>query len=237
MKVTSKRDPRAGQARGFALSVAVAAGLAVCVAGSAAHASTITTLFSTGVDSSHLALPGGSLDPHYTVVENGNASAVVISPPLPGTYAPNTSTSTWVWQQSNGQPINVTRTFVTTFDLTGLDPTTAIIDGAWGTDNQGLAIKLNGVDTGVAPLLGVVVDNFNHLHDFTISSGFVAGLNTLEFVIEDNGSVGAFRADLTGTADLAAIGAVPLPAALPLFAGGLGVIGLFARGRKRAKRV
>jgi hypothetical protein len=163
------------------------------------------------------------------VVENGNASAVVVSS-LPGTYAPNTSTSTWVWQQGNGQPVNVTRTFVTTFDLTGVDPDTAVITGAWGTDNQGLAIKLNGVNTGVTPLLGVIVDNFNHLHDFTISSGFVAGLNTLEFVIEDNGSVGAFRADLSGTAF-----STPIPAALPLFAGGLGVIGLFARRRKRAK--
>jgi hypothetical protein len=64
MRVASKQDPRAGLARGFVLSVAVAAGLALCAAGSAAHANTITTLFSTGVDGSGLALAGGSLDPH-----------------------------------------------------------------------------------------------------------------------------------------------------------------------------
>lgn len=42
-------------------------------------------------------------------------------------------------------PTKVTRTFRTTFDLTGLDPTTAVINGLWGVDVFGEDMLLNGV--------------------------------------------------------------------------------------------
>jgi hypothetical protein len=169
---------------------------------SAAHAAVIP-VFSTGVDEFGTALPNDSVDPHYTVI--GFGSAVV---PAPNAfYAVNTASSKWI-SQAGGFPADVMRSFVTTFDLTDHDPATAIISGSWGADNYGLAIKLNGVDTGVAPLLAVGLSNFSVLHAFTISTGFLPGLNTLEFVVDNDAPPGALRVDISGTAN-----ALPAPAA------------------------
>lgn len=46
---------------------------------------------------------------------------------LAGTWLLPTGQSCWVWQQADGQPVNTTRTFRTTFDLTGYDAGSAFI--------------------------------------------------------------------------------------------------------------
>ena len=199
--------------------------LAVFLA-SGAQAALISSLYGTGLTSAGTPQVAGGLDAHYVVVENGNQAAVVIST-LPGTYFANDAQSQWVWQAGNGLPINVTRRFLTTFDLTGFDETTAVINGLWGTDNQGLDILINGVSTG-NNLLGVVTSNFSQLHSFAISSGFGVGVNTLEFIIQDNGGVSAFRAQLTG--DARAQG-VPEPGTLAIVA-----LGLLAAGASRLRK-
>lgn len=185
------------------------------------------SVFSTGVNNGGVGLAPGATDTHFTINEAANANAILVSPHP--NWLPNSTTSAWIWQQSNGQPTNVVRTFKTTFDLTGLDPNTAVINGSWATDNEGLSIKLNGVNTGVAPLLGLLVSHFQSLHAFSITSGFISGLNTLEFEIRDGGTISGFRAELSGTADLA----TPLPAAVPLFLTGLGMLGAAAWRRRR----
>jgi len=195
-------------------------------------------IFSTGLSATGSLLAGGASDSHYTIDEVGGANAIVRTG-LPTTYLANDANSQWIWQNANGQPsssASLLRTFTTTFDLTGLDPTTAVLTGAWGTDNQGLSIFLNGFDTGVAPLLGVITANFASLTNFVISSGFISGLNTLKFNIEDNGVQAGFRAALSGTADVdsqSTVGVVPLPAALPLYGTGLAIMGFIGWRRKR----
>lgn len=176
-------------------------------------------LFNTGVDNAGNALaPNNATDPHYTVVENGNAQAITYYNPG---YVPNDANSAWIWENGNGLPTNVIRTFQTTFDLTGYDPATAAINGLWGADNLGLDILINGVSTGnTSP-------GFFSLVSFSINSGFVQGLNTLRFVVSDVGTVGAFRVDeVTLTADEAT--AVPTPALLPGLIG-MGVVTLRKR--------
>jgi hypothetical protein len=70
-----------------------------------------------------------------------------------------------------------------------------VISGAWATDNF-CSILLNGatpLGTGAFELAGVVSGNFSRFHEFSISSGFVVGLNTIDLVVVDTGSVGGLN--------------------------------------------
>ena len=167
------------------------------------------SIFNTGVNAAGVGLGGlalGGSDTHYTI---GLSTAPIVV--TNAAYVANNATSQWIW--ANNAQGNQTYTFTTTFDLTGLNASTAV---------------LNGVSTG-DELLGVVVQNFNQLHAFTLDSGFVAGLNTLSFVIQNNGGPGAFRAQFVGTADLAS-SEVPEPGTLALVA-----VALLAAGALRRR--
>lgn len=182
------------------------------------------SIFNTGVNAAGVGLGGvalGGSDSHYSTALA--TAPIVVSNPA---YVANNATSQWIWA-SRVEGFQ-TYTFTTTFDLTGLDATTAVLNGLWGADNQGLDILLNGVSTG-DKLLGVVVQNFNKLHAFTLESGFLDGLNTLSFVIKNDGGPGAFRAQFVGTADEAS-NDVPEPGTLALVA-----VALLAAGALRRR--
>jgi hypothetical protein len=202
----------------------VALTLVASAASAGAQVVPIPGLFNSGVDPLGVKLAVGNTDPHYTVLENAGAQAIVTNN---GAYV-QVPTAAYIWETASGNPGSVNRTFRTTFDLTGLDPLTAILSGSWSTDNAGLDILINGVSTGISKV------GFGAFTPFSINSGFVAGLNTLDFVVQDQGAPGAFAVnDLAGTASV--IGAViPEPSTVALLGGGLLGLAGFARRRRTA---
>lgn len=190
----------------------------------AAQAATIPNLANTGAG-----LSAGAADTNWAIsntLGGTQSDAVVIQNNIPGTWLDNDATSRWIWETSNGQPVNVARFFTTTFDLTGLNASTASITGRWSADNKGNDIFINGVSTGQETTSGFV-----DWTDFAINSGFVSGINTLTFKVTDVGSIAGFRAEIQS----ATAAAVPLPAGALFLLTGLGGLAAFrVRGRAKA---
>lgn len=210
---------------------AVAAFLVMSLPGRSVRADSITSLYNTGVDNSHTVLTDGTIgDPHYTLVSvPSDATQIRIRTSVGGfpigPYLGDDTLSTWIGPNNDkvlDGPVGF-YDYQTTFSLIGLNAATAFIGGQWATDNEAIRIVLNGnvVVTGPNQLVG-----FDHWTSFNISNGFVAGLNTLDFVVHnaDNGGSNptALRVEMTGSA-----AAAPLPTTawvgLILFSG-LGVV-------------
>jgi hypothetical protein len=197
----------------------------------------IPGLFNTGVDAAGTAtLANGSQELHYTIIAGPpgfTPTAFVLSNQLVGTYfqSPN---SKWIWQTAGGTPGSTTFTFRLTFNLTGLNPATARLAGAWGTDNSGF-IQLNGGAQSFA-LTGNVAGNLNVPHPFSFNTGFVSGVNTLDFVVTDGGApAGLNVTNLAGTASIISASAAPEPGTLILLltgtVAGMGIRRRHIRGR------
>ncbi len=175
----------------------LSAGIALFAIPSNAQNVSIPDLFPTGVDDFGVLLGDGIADPNYNILETTSSGIVVNQANIPSVWFPNNSNSRWIWETATGQPTGVTRTFRTTFDLTGFDPNTASISGEWAVDNQGLDILINGISTGQTS------SGFRNLDSFSINEGFVSGLNTLDFIARDFGVISGFRVDsISGNAEL-----------------------------------
>jgi hypothetical protein len=200
---------------------------------SLAQGADITTLFNTGVDNAGMVLPNGVNDPHYAFI----APSPIVGAPLvrtsaagfpimpSGPWLGDNTLSRWITPNPASGPVG-TYFVRTTFDLTGFDPSSAMITGMWTTDNNGVNILINGTATGfTTPFKG-----FGMFFPFAINSGFVPGLNTLDFVYFEGGVIGGLRVQMTGTAN--PTGAeIPEPGSLTLF--GLGILGLAGYGWRR----
>ena len=123
-------------------------------------------------------------------------------------------------------------TYQTKFDLTGMNPKTAMILGNWACDNEGVEILLNGINVA-----DITSSSFGSFEPFTIDSGFVSGINTLDFIVDNTPGGSAtsnptgLRVEMSGTAD-----AVPEPCTLALLGvGAVGLLGCAWRWRRGAK--
>jgi hypothetical protein len=210
-----------------------------------AFADTIPGLFSTGVDGSGTPLTNifGDTDTHYTIL----AGPGILSAQSAVTYdnaayiaeepSGTNGNSRWISVNANGSSAGSgTYDFETTFDLTGFDPSTAQITGRFAGDNHITGTLINGTSVASA-----TSDTFVAYTSFSITSGFVAGLNTLEFFVTDDGAPMALRVDaLAGTASPIGTGpgpgtGVPEPGTVVLLATAcLATIGLKVRSKKTA---
>lgn len=203
----------------------------------AVQAAPITGLFNTGVDGFGVVLPGSSgslIDTHYTVVEDDGSSSPssAFKTPAHPAWVGAPAGSSWIGLSSSTHAATPSTfyIFTTTFDLSGLDATTASIGGRFAADDVA-RLFLNGVDTLIPR------NSFQSLAVFNIVSGFNSGLNTFQIRVENSdftgtNPMGLLITDFSGTADV--LSAVPLPAALPLFLTGLAGLGLMRRRQRRA---
>jgi len=187
----------------------VAVGNAYAVEPVVSAAATLTVLpvvpglFATGVDATGAGVPDGDPDPHYILLVNPDGENEVpatvhnssVFPIVAGPWIANTDTSKWIAPQfdtsgSAGEAVDAgagpgTYVYRTTVDLTGFDPASAVLTGGWATDNRGAAVRVNDVDTGV-----VNTAQFVELSRFSVAApaaAFKSGLNTLDFVVVNEG--------------------------------------------------
>ncbi len=182
------------------------------LAGLSLWAAPIPGLFNTGVGTNGVLLVNGAVDPHYRLVQSADTSAPgpntfavtdTLFPIVSGPWLASGPNSKWIAPQANQSSGNQAGDYQyrLAFDLTGLEPSSAVIRGRWTSDNGGPDVLLNGVSTGATS-----DGNFSVLgNPFTIGSGFIDGTNTLDFVV-NNGAPGinptGLRVELSGTADL-----------------------------------
>jgi PEP-CTERM motif len=144
-----------------------------------------------------------------------------------------TGTTGWIANNSTGTngPIGDWTLFVfrQTFDLTGYDPSTADLKFQWAADDSGQGsgignwtpkYNVNGGALIAGTWLGGNSYSFGPMAD--LSSGFVSGLNVIDFYVEGNGQTDGFALNpISFTAK-----AVPEPSSLTLYgiavASGLG---------------
>ncbi len=182
------------------------------------------TLFNSGTNSSDVALSGsnGTVDTHYSVVETLQNAVTFFQ----AGYYPEDATARWIAEAADGTTAANPATFRLLFDLTGLNPATANITGNWAADNCGHVALNGGTLGGIIPFCNTAT-SFNTLTAFSFNSGFVSGVNTLDFILSNTGGAGALLVrDLTGTANAPGESSIPEPATWLLAGSALACLGL-----------
>ena len=168
----------------------------------------IPGIFGTGVDNNGGLLANSAVDPHYTLTASidpnhpGPDAFVVIDGqfPIPPWVASGPK-SKWIAPLAD-QSVGVAEgdyTFTTSFDLTGYDPAHVSLMGQWAVDNLGTDILVNGTSTGITS------PGFATFTPFTLSSGLTAGVNTLDFKMNNlpaTPNPAGLRVDLRGLVEI-----------------------------------
>ena len=215
--------------------LALAVGAALVLGGTAAQADVIA-LHNTGVLANGAAQANNNAELFYSLVSAPVGATLALRTansangfPI-GPWIGTNTTSSWIGPNSNSVLDGPTGAYDyrTTFDLTGLLASSALISGRWATDDQDYSdILINGVSTNQTS------SGFKNWSNFNIGTGFVAGVNTLDFIVINGGGPTGLRVEMTGSAN-ASTGAVPEPSTWALLIGGFGLTGVALRRRRTA---
>jgi hypothetical protein len=201
-----------------------------------AQAVTITGLYNTGVDGNRVSVTGvGVVDQHWTLT---NGMAYVsgqngVFPLRNGIWLADNATSRWITPQSRaGVDLDSVQDglyfYNLGFSLAGFQPKTASFSGRFSADNRVTAIRLNG------NLLAASGGDFRTWTNFAANSGFVAGANTLQFVVTNigqrSGNPSGLRVEFTASD----VTPVPEPASWAMMIAGFGLVGAAMRRRASA---
>lgn len=194
----------------------------------------LINVLSTGVDGAGVPLANGSPEQNFTLVSSPGAPEGISQPDLfafvsdgsgknvPEAWVvdPIEATSRWIVPASSGTANVAPGDYVyrTSFDLTGLDASTATLSFSIAADNN-VEVFLNGeaVFGPGAP--------FGSFASFSVSSGFESGENTLEFEVTNTGSnvnPSGLNVAVTGRAD--ELSPIPLPGSGFLLITGIGAL-------------
>ena len=211
--------------------------IAVAVVGftADARADVITGLYSTGVDNSGVATNTDAADLHWTL-NGGPAYTGAVSGQWPiGVWMQNTSASQWITPSTNAAQSydtgasNGYYTYTLSFDLlSGQDPLSASFTGQFAVDDRVTSIMLNGTT-----LFSGSEGSDSAWTDFSASSGFLSGQNTLTFTVENIGGVSSNPTGLDVDFLSSYVAAVPEPATWLMMI--LGFVGLGSLGYRRQK--
>ncbi len=242
--------------RNLMQSAAVAAILSLTLWGGQTHAAPITGLYNTGVNDDGTVRTHDQAELHYRLISSpsnapivdGSSNTITFAEPITpfvvtsvggfpvGPWIGGNSISAWIGPRGRDAagPVGDYR-YRTTFDLTGFDPLTAVINGLWSTDNSGLDILINGIATGAT------ANNLSAFTGFSITGGFVAGINTLDFLLNNAPCGGCenptgLRVQILNTTSVDVPTSPPstdVPEPLTLSLLGAGLAGIAAMRRRR----
>ena len=172
-------------------------------------------IYNTGLDNQSYPLAPGSTDSHYAVVSApAGVEATPFAPyivdttgyPAPA-WLTNNSTSQWIsirssYTISTQDPVGL-YDYQTTFDLTGLDPASAVITFRFIADNLIQDVRINGVSAGLS--LPSPTSFSTWIGPLQIPSGFTTGTNTLDFIVDntspEGGNPSGVRIEISGVAN------------------------------------
>jgi hypothetical protein len=162
-------------------------------------------LFNSGVGANGAVLAPAALDAHYVLTASAYSTppppaiAATVTANHPAWLA-NDASSVWIGPVAQGTTsVPPARySFRTTFDLTGFNPATALVNLQVAVDNELTNVTFNGVVTSLR------YSNFNTFSSsFPLTNGFVAGTNMLDFIMSNitgSPSPGGLRVKASGTA-------------------------------------
>lgn len=163
----------------------------------AVHGQTVSGLFDTGVNSSGSTLADLSTDTHWTATPIGGPAAFVNTTaltsdygyPLNGAWLADDASSDWIvdWRAEN---VSGETLYQTTFTLSG-DVSDFSLEGKWSADDGVDNYLVNNQSYGGGGSGFTGWTNF----DLGPTAGWVDGVNTVSFIVRNDGGPTGFRVE------------------------------------------